>query len=401
MKGIGLAIAFLVLVAGLPVLRSFRFERAPGAATTTLADLQAMPLVLPRGAKWSGTDGQPVLNLVASKPGGPRSYRIILPDRKPVEALHVRIDAAASNLLQGKNSWDDGRVLVEWRSPDDSVSREVDPICSNRGNEVEEGLSIVMRPNIRPSLPVLRIENLGKAGELSVTRLELTPVRERQAWRSGRWLLLGAWCVWLYAFLSWSTSAAPWKKLLSTLVWAGMCLVFVFPGPWKTLHSLGLDYRLGKGITAPPALKTDPNLNSPSAAVPPSSADKPSPLAPVDSTPVPAPKSAGAQPLDQIQVADGWILKAKRMFVNERPLLHAFLLMVPTFLFAWLVGIRAACILGVGTAVSIELAQVAFGFGADLKDIGDLLSDAVGIALAIGFHLLWKRWLEKRKHRHG
>lgn len=397
MKGIGLAIAFLVLVAGLPVLRAFRFERVPGAATTTLADLEAMPLVLPRGAKWSETADQPVLNLTASKPGGPRSYRITLPGREPVEALHVRIDATASNLLLGKNTWDDGRVLVEWRSPDDSVSREVDPICSKRGNEEVEGLSVVMRPNIRPSLPVLRIENLGKAGDLAVTRLELTPVRERAAWRSGRWGLLAAWCAWLYAVLSWSTSAAPWKKVLTTLVWTGMCLVFVFPGPWKTLHSLGIGYQLGAEVEAPPK----PDLNAVPASIPSATAGKSSPSAPASTPPVPAPKSAGAQPLDQIQIADGWILKAKRMFVNIRPLLHAFLLMVPTFLFAWLVGIRAACILGAGTAAAIELAQVAFGFGADVQDIGDLLSDAAGIALAIWLHLLTKRWLERRKLRHG
>jgi hypothetical protein len=401
MKGIGLAIAFLVLVAGLPVLRAFRFERLPGAAATTLADLQAMPLTLPRGANWSEMNGQPVLVLAATRPGFPRSLRVVSRDHKPVAALHVRIDATASNLRLGKNTWDEGRVLVEWRSPDDSAAREVDPVCSQQGDEVIDGLSVVMRPSIRPSLPALRIENLGKAGDLTVTRLELTPVRERLAWRTGRWLLLAAWCVWLYAFLSWSTSAASWKKSLASLIWAGMCLVFVFPGPWKTLHSLGIGFQLGKPVAVASEPDPAPDRNPPPASTPASPAGKPTPPVPVAVPSVAAIKRSAAPSMDQIHGADSWILEAKRMFVNERPLLHAILLLAPTFCFAWLVGIRAACILGAGTAVAIELAQLAFGFGVDFNDLGDLLSDAAGISLAIWLHLIVRRWMESRTARHG
>lgn len=397
MKGFGLAISFLVLVAGLPLLRGFRFERVPGTATTTLADLRAMPLELPLGAKWSEVHGQPVLGLEVSGPGTLRPYRIALPDRKAVTALHVSIDATASDLLMGKRLWDAGRVLVEWRAPDDSVSREVDPVCSLQGNEVVDGLSIVMMPNIRPSLPILRIENLGKAGNLSINLLELTPVRERLAWRCGRWLLLGAWCVWLYLLLSGMTFAAAWKKGLATMIWVGFCLVFVFPGPWKTLHSLGIGYQLGKvvAVAAATELVSPGKSSSDATASPPAGSSK-------STSPVVAPPFSATGSLDQIQVADGWILKIKRMFVNERPLLHALLLLVPTLCFVWLVGIRAAWIMGTSIALSIELAQVAFGFGFDANDIGDLMSDAAGISLAFWIHHLLRKWIGKRQQsRHG
>lgn len=401
MKGFGLAIAFLVLLGGLAVLRGFRFERIPNAATTTLADLRTMPLVQQRGANGSDTNGQPPLKLATPALGDPRSHSFNLADRQSATALHVRIDAKATGLVSGKNAWDQGRVLVEWRSPDSSVSREVDSVCYLQGNEVTDGLSMVLRPSLPPSLPVLRIEHLGKAGELEITRLELTPVRERLAWRYGRWLVFGAWCALVYGFLSWSTTAAPWKKSLASLVWVGVCVVFVFPGPWKTLHPIGIDYYLGKVVVMASAPQPERDRTAPTTSAHASSPSQKSlPLAPVVSPPVLS-QTVSASPQKHIQVADGWILKAKQMFVNERPLLHAFLLFVPTFLFASLVGIRAACVLGGGIAIAIELAQAAFGFGFDVRDIGDLLSDVAGIALAIWLHLVLRRWLELRKLRHG
>lgn len=384
MKRVGLVIAFFLLVAGLPVLRALRFERDDGRATVTLESLRTLAPDLPPGGRWVEQNDRAVLILPTARDGQLGAFRVPLPDGQPVEAMHVRIDAEAKGLVLGKSDWSDGRMLVEWRSPDGTAAREVDPVCSLEANQSVADLSQVMRPSVRASLPVLRVENLGSAGELRVSRLELTPVREGLEWQVGRWVLLAGWCAWLFVVLSHTTSSVAWRKAAATLLCAGVSLLFVFPGPWKSLRTLGIDYRIGPEVTRSAAVSGSPPVGVPTTRA-----------AITGHTTV-------AAPLDKVQVADGWILTVKRVLANARPLLHAILLMVPTFCLAMLVGRWAACALGAGIAVGIELAQAAFGFGFDLHDIGDLLSDGAGIALAIGLHIGVTGWLEnRRQRRHG
>ncbi len=71
-----------------------------------------------------------------------------------------------------------------------------------------------------------------------------------------------------------------------------------------------------------------------------------------------------------------------------RPILHALLLFLPALAFAFLLNRKSAIMLAVGLAVAIEVAQTAFGYGFGWDDVGDLVTDAIGIALALW---VWER----------
>lgn len=90
------------------------------------------------------------------------------------------------------------------------------------------------------------------------------------------------------------------------------------------------------------------------------------------------------------------MLRVKHAISSARPLLHILLLFAPTFGFAWLLGNRPAVVLSAMLAFSIELAQLAFGYGFDLVDVGDLATDAAGIALGLW---VWNRVSKRSESR--
>ena len=366
MRRFFLSATFLLLIAGLIALWNCRFERMPGASGLNLADLRKASSVLPPGAVWEGDVERPTLRLTIG-PEHPRiSLAMVLPDFPAMEALHIHFSMVARNLQLGAQEWDDGRVLIEWHSPDSGNREETDAICSLRDSQSSSDVRLIARCASGSSVPVLRIEHLGWGGEFAISQLEMIPVRERDLWIFGRWVMAALFFAWLWFLLSGQEYYSAWRRILTIGIWLGMAVYFAVPGPWKTLRPLVTAFEIGKPASF---IKLG---GEPTQSMSPSSTAARLPHSIVNST-----------GLGKIPLQGGWIVRVKHHLAMARPLLHALLLFVPTIVFALLVGPRLALALAFGMAFSIEAAQTAFGYGFDWVDVCDLLTDAAGILLAI------------------
>lgn len=353
-----------------------RFERMENLPPVSLADLKRATPILPAGAEWLGQDGRDSLRLAVNEDHPRVSFSAALPGISEVEALHVRINMAASNLIQGKQIWDDGRVLIEWRSADGTEKQEIDPLCSLCGNASSGNVSLVARPFSGATTPMLRIEHLGGGGEFEISKLECTAVRERAVWKYGRWILGACWFAWLYGLVSGLGSPSSVSKALAAGVWVALGTQFVVPGPWKSLRPLLVPFELGAQVAPPEpqihATGSETEIGAGTAVKIPAAAH-------------PATTAA----LGRIPPQGNWLIQIKHQLTKVRPLLHGLLLFGPTLLFAFLVGQRHALILAIGFAVAIEAAQTAFGYGFDREDVLDLLSDGLGVAAGIMAYRMW------------
>lgn len=368
MRRLFLPLTFLILVAAIGFLWQHRFERSPGLRTIHLADLRATSPESP-GVDWLGPATRPRLRLRVN-PDDPQPVvtRLDLPEMHAVDLLHLRVQIAATNLMPGKQSWEDGRCIIEWHSPSGGVVWENNRVGSARHNSLGETQEWVTRPDHPPAIPALRLENLGTGGDFELPVFEATVVRETWLWKIGRWVVIAAWLAWAVAWIG--ASAGLIRPLLAATVWLVMGLYFVVPGPWKLYHSIGATFPIGTDII----LRQEPAAHS--RIVPPD---------PISSSPVPV-ESVGMIP-DQ----GDFTLRLKLYAAKARPMLHIILLWTPTFLIACLVGAGPARSLAVILAFAIEVAQVAFGYGFDWVDVFDLACDAIGIALALLAHRHLKR----------
>jgi hypothetical protein len=358
--------SFLALVAALAGLWAYRFERVPGLPVWRLADLQAAAPVLP-GVEWTGTPADPAVRLWVDAGNPQLAVRLALPGIPPVDMLHVRFRMSSRGLIPGPEKWDDGRLLVEWHPPDGGPGWENDQCHSIRYDHASEEETLVMHPLRAPAVPALRIEHLGHSGEFDLANLEITVVRERAVWKIGRWFLVIGWLAWGIAFLRSWPGIGWWRALGAAAVWLLMGIYCVVPGPWKSQRAMGPDFRLGTGQAA-------------------LTASEPAPMAAATAQ-NPLRISSGAVPvLGKIPDQGTWMLKVKHRLAQARPLLHALLLFGPALAMALLVGRKPALALMVIFALATELAQIAFGYGFTLLDIGDLACDAAGIALALGVY---------------
>jgi glycopeptide antibiotics resistance protein len=114
----------------------------------------------------------------------------------------------------------------------------------------------------------------------------------------------------------------------------------------------------------------------------------------LESTSDPESRSKKLVSIGKVEGKVDLILQIKMLFASIRPLLHSLLLMVPTVLIACLVGQRPAIQLMAVLALSIEAAQVAFGYGFDRLDVFDLFADSVGILIGIILY----RWVQRSSH---
>lgn len=372
-----LAATFALLIAGLLGLWCYRFERLPGTRSLSLEELRVLSPQLPPGAEWTGDSSSSTLRLTVG-PNQPRiGVSFPLRDFPPMEALFVRISIAARGLERGPQEWDDGRVMVEWRSPDHQERQETDPIGSLRDSERIDNVSMAARSSSGNSVPVLRIEHLGRSGEFEMAHLELIPIQERGIWKFGRWLLLLLFFFWFWFAVSGRSGIPAWRRVASICIWLSMSVYLAIPGPWKTLRPLIADFRLGE----PSAHQAFNNSVTPTVDLA-SKAPR-------------SPRSTVTPPdFGKIPLHGSWIVQLKQKLAMVRPLLHACLLFVPTLVFAVLLGPRLALALSAGLALSIEAAQTAFGFGFDWVDVLDLMTDAIGILGAIW---VFGRWLKGRR----
>lgn len=370
MRRVVLWITFPLLIAGLLALWCHRFERIPVAAELHLAELRTALPVLPSGAEWQGSAQDPVLRMVVSQENPRVRVRMELPGVPPVEAFLIRFRMKAKNLKLGPQVWDDGRVLIEWRSSDGTVKLETDAVGTLRGDTDSGNTELVVRPANGRSIPVLWIEHLGSGGEFEISKLEMIPLQGRALWKFGQWVLATAWFFWIWMFLRIGGNRSRWMSALAALIWVVAAVFSAVPGPWKAVRPLVIPLKIGR----PVALMVGDELPIQNVKS----------VSPTLDHRLPDPMSEAP---GKIPIQDGWMIKVKYYLSMLRPILHAMLLFFPTLVFASLVNRRSTIMLAAGLAVAIEAAQTGFGYGFGWDDVGDLTNDAIGIALALW---VWK-----------
>jgi hypothetical protein len=354
-----------VLLAVLYFLWQYRFERAPNDPTIRLSELHKINS-LPAGGEWIGNDVHPLLKLKVDREHSKVVARLDFPKKKAVDFLHLRFQVRARDLQPDKESWQDGRCLIEWQPASGGSEREIDPFCSVRFDQVPEMMEWVMRPNHPPAIPSLRFENLGTSGTLEISTLEATVLRERTIWKIGRWILMAAWIVWIIAWIGFKSETSLIRSLAAATILLIMGLYFVIPGPWKSYRSFGSPFQTGSQTTGmneipeSDLIRTDAPLAS----------DKPADLGSVG----------------KIPTKGDFTLRLKLYAVNARPLFHVGLLFVPALMIACLVGRTSAWSLAAIFSLAMEAAQFAFGYGFNWLDLSDLIADGVGIFLAMVIH---------------
>lgn len=362
----------MILLAALFSLWRYRFERSPEFPTLHLADLRAAANPVP-GVEWSGTYTRPRLRLRVDQTHPRVVTRIDLPHLKAVDQLHLRFQAAATNLRPGKETWADGRCLIEWLPPAGGAEWENDPFCSVRYDQASEVAELVMRPDQGPAIPALRLENLGRTGDLEISVFEATVLRERTVWKIGRWFLMAGWLAWAIAWIGFRGKGGLIRSLSAASVWLAIGIYFVVPGPWKGVRSLGGPFQIGPEITA-----------RHEAAAPASGQQ-------ITSRNPPAGRPVVLESVGRIPDKGDFTLRIKHLAANARSLLHIALLFGPTLTIACLVGRKPARSLAMIFALATEAAEFGFGFGFDWVDVFDLACDAAGIALALAAHRYLQR----------
>ena len=365
---------FILLVGALYALWQHRFERSPGEPTLRLADLRPLARPAP-GVEWQGPESDPRLRLRVDQAHSKVVARVDFPDLQPVDFLRVRFRLSATHLVRGREKWQAGRGVIEWHPPVRGPDWENNPFGSAKDNEASGVVELVLRPDHPPATPALRLENLGISGDLELSMFEATVLRERLAWKIGRWFLMAGWLAWAVAWIRPAGRTGMLRALLAAAVWMVMGLYFVVPGPWKDVRSMAGPFEIG------PETAAFGNPAAPASAPPSPRLDFP-------------PDDPGLmESVGKIPDQGDFALRLKHLVANARPLLHIALLFAPALAIACLVGRKRALSLTVILALAIEAAQVAFGYGFDWMDVFDLANDAVGIALGL--------WLYQRVKPRG
>ena len=379
MRRTWLLISLALLIGALITLQRYRFEKVPEIPVITLADLNAAKPILTEGARWEDDQETRFLFFDAGTRASDQAIRFDLSPIEIAEALHITFELQADSLVCGQKNWEDGRLLVNWDGSGGISTNETDPVGSVRDEEHIHETSVVVRPTSEPSRPTLHVENLGPSGTLSLSQIEITSVRERALWKAGRWVLLAGWLSWLYIALESPTQHSAPRRAMSSAIWVGMAVLFVFPGPWENLRPLITNFDLGESTGSSEGIEVLARA-----------ANQQLPIG--QATPANEPTES----LGQIEPKEGLILTAKRLLKSQRNLLHVLLFFLPTFAFAGLLGWRAALILSGLLSLGMEAAQLGFGYGFDLQDMGDLACDFTGILMALWG---WKTRAKKLDHR--
>jgi hypothetical protein len=362
MRRVFLAGSFVALVAALALMWNHRYERVPGLPDWDLAILrQGVPGV--PGVEWLGPPDQPVLRLSVDGRNPRVAVRLAIPDAPAVESLFLKFQLAARGLTPGGKRWETGRFMIEWHPPDGRAAVEKEPVAGIKHDLDSGRLSFVAVPVSGPAVPAIVLEHLGAAGQFDVSGLQITPVRERAMWKTGRWFLLFAAFAWVVACIrSWQRLPA-WRVFSAAAICLLMIIEFVIPGPWKLQRPLVIrDFQIRETTQTDPA----PPL--------------------VRAVMTPAISSGAIQPSGDVRAQGGLALRVRDVLKHLRILLHVALLAAPTLAFAMLLGRRNAIRLAIPLALSIEAAQVAFGYGFDWVDLVDLAFDGIGIWLALRIH---------------
>lgn len=361
MRILALLAIFALLLTSVLVLWQYRFERSHEFPVVRLAEIQSVSETI-KGVDWEEEGGNSKIRIEVDEHHPRVVARFALPGIPPVRFLHVKYQISASGLQPGKETWDDGRLMIDWISPQTGCESEY--LASTRGSQTGKVGACVMRPREGAAVPTLRIEHLGASGILELHTFEATVLVERQIWKMGRWFLLAAWLIWIAAFVG-PVGRTRWvRPMLAASVMMGMVLYFVVPGPWKTLRPLVSPFEIGLETVASNAIRAHSGASVSQVQV------SGEPL-----------KSAGKLP-----EGGDLTLRIKRYLSYARPLLHSLMMFGPTLVISFLIGVRRSVPLMLLLSVMIEAAQSAFGYGFDWVDAFDLLSNGLGIALGVAAH---------------
>lgn len=356
----------MTLVSALVLMWTHRFEKLPGMMVWSLTDLRAgVPEVA--GVEWTGTADHPVLRLKVDAQTPRVALRLVIPGVPALDMLQLRYVMTASGLTPGKEKWETGRMMIEWHPDRNADEVEQDPVGGAKLDEKSGNVELIATPEKGPARPALRIEHLGLAGKFEIQDLEITAVRERRFWKIGRWFLACGWLGWFVAAIRPGSITGRWRVLAAAGIWLVMAIQFVVPGPWKMERPLVAAFELGEKVDRGPSGEAPPLMSS---------------------SPSPQISSGAVASSGKIPVRGGLALRVKQLAAQARPLLHVLLLMAPVFASTLLVGGRPTLFMAILLSLSIEGAQVAFGYGFDWLDMLDLLTDAAGIALGL--------WVAKR-----
>jgi len=376
-----LLLTLSLLLAATFFLWQHRFQRPAEAPTIGLADLAADGESSP-GLRWrTGRDGATILELELA-PGSPKiARRLPLTALGPVDFLLAEIQLEASDLVPGREIWDDGRLMIEWLPQDPGKPLDPDYLGSARGNGSGPRIAFVCQPGRTPASAALRVEHLGRSGVFRILHCQFTVVRESAWWRYGKWALATGWLAWVAVLAGRGRTSGPGRPLLAAAIWLLMATQSAVPGPWQSIRPLGAPF---VGISPPSSSRIEKPRAAPEPAANAATAEAP---------------PAAVQPLGKLPDRGNLMLRIKSRIQQFRPLLHGLLFLAPTLAFALLVGRWRALTLAALLAIAIESAQVCFGYGLDPMDFVDLACDAAGIALALALAARLTQWREKRKRR--
>lgn len=356
----------LFLLLALGTVWAFRFQRLPNLQTWHLADLRkGFPVT--EGVEWQGQGDDLHLRLSAKSGSLPLAIRLALPGIVPISGLHLRFQMSARNLVQGAEKWEDGRFMVEWLPKNGDIESARDSIGSIRGDKLGRSESLVILAPNDGAVPVLRLENLARSGDFDLSGLEISAVQESGVWKVGRWVLAAAWMLWAALCVRSWPGVNRWRAFTAAALWVILSVNLVIPGPWHVQRPMFPEFQLGK-TDFPVSTQITPSKETIS----------------LPRVSLSGPVAALGKQSDQGSL----LLRVKLAIKRARPLLHALALFGPTLAFLILVGRRPALFLAILLALAIELGEVAFGYGFGWDDVMDLVTDGIGIALAV---ILWSR----------
>ncbi|MES2476734.1 MAG: hypothetical protein V4640_13200 [Verrucomicrobiota bacterium] len=314
------------------------------------------------GVEWLGRGKSAALRLMASPASPSVTIRCVLPAKVPVEGLHLRYRVSAHDLVPGAEVWENGRFMIEWFTPAKGGEVVRNPIDSASDNKRGTLASFVILSPGAPAIPAVRVENIGKSGTFELSDLEITAISERAWWRSGRWFLAAAWLVWATSFTRTWSGISRGRAVAAAALWVFLGVHFVIPGPWKIQRPLVAEFQLGSpALDAVFSQAANPGRDNVSAEF----------------------SSGATEALGKMPDQGSFPLRLKHAVTQARPLLHILLLFAPSLAFFCLVRREPALFLAISFALSIELAQIAFGYGFGWDDVFDFGNDALGIALAL------------------
>ncbi|BCU76882.1 hypothetical protein [Luteolibacter sp. LG18] len=402
-------LAALVLAALTVAAWQFRFEHAGPPLSRPFEP--GLP-----GWEWKGGKGREAnpdvsgavtiaRNLKAGDPAA--QVERVLGTLNDVRFLHVELDAKWDEVVQdGEVRWATARAIVYGRQKDGSAVFPHDHgIISAYGSAPWHHEEAVF--DLVPGSGELRfaLEHWGSHGSMAVRNVEISMVRQRAWFRpvaSGLVVLWVAWAAW------WVVPAlGRWKwprAVLAGCALVGATWFLVFPQPRFCARTLAGQFQLGSPIPPPPVVPKPPEPPAPVApapveppvavvpVIPPPVAEPPPVVAPVPPVVLQSPPPPPAPEKREERAVDEGIRRLRDRF-NFLHVVAFGAFGVALFGFA---RPRVWPIAAVIAFASEALPNYQLHQAWDRGDLGDLLADGAGLALAAVVVAFARKWWRKR-----